>query len=314
MDTSTLLAIEAKTNPVAKVISLFRNWIENLPAGKQKDDYREISRAQAAELSPEIKEQLARNKQQRSATELTNAPIRLSGSVEQTHLINSPSGWIEVGQKISQLPLEDQLNIIGWGLAAGVNQYQTEERERHWGQLIGVVEGLGETSIGLAKVADFAALLIVNDPEKIEKSAAEFNSAFARTVASGIKLFESADKYLYNIGFEGDYGKPFRDIQNLGLLLNRRWSELPPRDQERIKANLITQLSIDGLLGMASANNINKTGKFTELVDTIASDLAVMANEAKHGGKKIVQALDETVKELLTPAGDTGLGIKVKNS
>ncbi|MCW5821920.1 MAG: hypothetical protein KIT34_03905, partial [Cyanobacteria bacterium TGS_CYA1] len=41
-------------------------------------------------------------------------------------------------------------------------------------------------------------------------------------------------------------------------------------------------------------------------------DLANLTNEAKHGGKKIVQALDETVKELLTPAGDTGLGIKVK--
>lgn len=77
-DTSSLLAIEAKTNPVTKVISLFRNWIESLPAGKQKDDYREISRAQAAELSPEIKEQLARNKHQRDSTELTNAPIKLS--------------------------------------------------------------------------------------------------------------------------------------------------------------------------------------------------------------------------------------------
>ena len=43
-DTSTLLAIEAKTNPVAKVISLFRNWIESLPSGKQKEEYREVSR------------------------------------------------------------------------------------------------------------------------------------------------------------------------------------------------------------------------------------------------------------------------------
>ena len=301
MDTSTLLAIEAKINPVAKVISLFRNWIEGLPSGKQKEEYREISRAQAAELSPEMKAQLEHNKR-----------IRLEGGIEYTHLTNDPACWIEVGRRIAQLSVEDQIRVIGLGLQAGIDQYRFEERERTWGQLIGTIEGIGELSIGLAKVADFAALLILNDPEKIEKSASEFNKAFARTIASGIKLFQTADNYLYNIGFEGDYGKPFCDVQILGTLLNQRWSALPPREQERIKANLITQLSIDGVLGMASANNINRTGKFTELVDTIASDLAEVSSEAKYGGKKIILALDDTVKELLTPAGDTGLDIHVK--
>lgn len=298
-DTSTLLAIEAKTNPVAKVISLFRNWIENLPSGKQKEEYREVSRAQAAELSPEIKDQLERNKQ-------------LRGSVEYTHVLNSPSGWMEVGQKISQLSFDDQAKVIGSGLLAGINHYQYEERERTWGQLIGTVEGLGEVAIGLAKIADFTALLILNDPEKIAQSAAGFRLAFGQTIASGIKLFQASDQYLYNIGFEGDYSKPFRDIQTLGTVLNQRWSQLTPRDQERIKANLITQLSIDGLLGVAGANNINKTGKYTELVDTIASDLAELARGAKTGGKKIILAIDETLEEILTPAGDTGLGIKIK--
>ncbi|MBP7860297.1 hypothetical protein KA183_01335 [bacterium] len=298
-DTSTLLAIEAKTNPVAKVISLFRNWIENLPSGKQKEEYREVSRAQAAELSPEIKDQLERNKQ-------------LRGSVEYTHVLNTPSGWMEVGQKISQLSFDDQAKVIGSGLLAGINHYQYEDRERTWGQLIGTVEGLGEVAIGLAKIADFTALLILNDPEKIAQSAAEFRLAFGQTIASGIKLFQASDQYLYNIGFEGDYSKPFRDIQTLGTVLNQRWSQLTPRDQERIKANLITQLSIDGLLGIASANNISKTGKFTQLVDMIASDLVELSNKAKSGGKKIIQAIDETVEDLLTPAGDTGLGIKLK--
>ena len=237
-DTSTLLAIEAKTNPVAKVISLFRNWIESLPSGKQKEEYREVSRAQAAELSPEIKDQLERNKQ-------------LRGSVEYTHVLNTPSGWMEVGQKISQLSFDDQAKVIGSGLLAGINHYQYEDRERTWGQLIGTVEGLGEVAIGLAKIADFTALLILNDPEKIAQSAAEFRLAFGQTIASGIKLFQASDQYLYNIGFEGDYSKPFRDIQTLGTVLNQRWSQLTPRDQERIKANLITQLSIDGLLGIA---------------------------------------------------------------
>ncbi len=301
MDTSTLLAIEAKVNPVAKVISLFRSWIEGLPSGKQKEEYREISRAQAAELSPEIKSQLDHNRQ-----------IRLESGIEYTHFINDSACSIEVGRRIAQLSVEDQIRIIGSGLQAGIDQYRFEERERTWGQLIGTVEGIGEVFIGLAKVADFAALLILNDPEKIEKSASDFNKAFARTIASGIKLFGTADNYLYNIGFEGDYGKPFCDVQILGTLLNQRWSALPPREQERIKANLITQLSIDGILGMASANNINRTGKFTELVDTIASDLAEVASEAKNGGKKIILALDDTVKELLIPAGDTGLGMKVK--
>jgi hypothetical protein len=298
-DTSTLLAIEAKTNPVAKVISLFRNWIESLPSGKQKEEYREVSRAQAAELSPEIKDQLERNKQ-------------LRGSVEYTHLLNTPSGWMEVGQKISQLSFDDQAKVIGSGLLSGIDQYRFEDRERTWGQLIGTVEGLGEVAIGLAKIADFAALLIVNDPEKIAQSAAEFRLAFGQTIASGIKLFQASDQYLYNIGFEGEYSKPFKDIQILGSLLNKRWSELPPRDQERIKANLITQLSIDGLLGIASANNISKTGKFTQLVDMIASDLVELSAKAKSSGKKIIQAIDESVEDLLTPAGDTGLGIKLK--
>lgn len=266
MDTSTLLAVEAKTNPVAKVIALFRNWIEKLPAGRQKEEYRELSRQQAKELSPEIKDKLTNNELVRRGSEML----------------------------------------------AAIEKYQHEQSERRWGQLIGTVQGAGEVAINLAKIADFSAALIKGDKETAEKMGAEFGTSLGKTIVSGIQLFQATDRYLYDVGFSGDYAKPFKDISTAASILNQRWSELPPREQERLKAKIITELVADGLIGMASANTINKSSKFTEMLDIVALEARELANKSKNAGKKAIQSIGATVEEILTPAGDTGLGVKVK--
>ncbi len=270
MDTSTLLAIEAKTNPVAKVIALFRNWIEKLPTGKQKEEYRQLSRQQAAELSPEMKMKLALNGELR------------------------------------------KLQVFGAGLLASIEKYQKDEREKHWGQLIGTVEGAGEVAVNLAKIADFSAALIKGDKITAEKMAAEYGTSLGQTIVSGIRLFQAADQYLYNVGFTGDYSKPFEDIAAVATILNENWNKLPPREQERIKAKLITEFTADGLLGLAGANAIKKASNFTEILDTLAHEAKDLANKTKKVSKRAIKSVSESVEELLTPAGDTGLGIKMK--
>lgn len=115
---------------------------------------------------------------------------------ETAQLTNSPDGWLEAGRRIAGLPLEKQFEIIGSGLAAGISQYQYEENQRTWGRLIGTVQGIGEVSENLAKVADFSAALILNDQERAGKMGAEFGQALGETIVSGVKLFAAADRYL----------------------------------------------------------------------------------------------------------------------
>ncbi|MBZ0186443.1 MAG: hypothetical protein K8F91_09370, partial [Candidatus Obscuribacterales bacterium] len=174
---------------------------------------------------------------------------------EDISLRNTPDGWLEAGRRIAELPLDKQVEIIGSGLAACINQYQHEENQRSWGRLIGTVQGIGEVSVNLAKIADFSAALILNDEERAGKMGAEFGQALGETIVGGVKLFNAADQYLFNIGFTGDYAKPFRDIVELGNAMNEKWESLPPKEQERIKFKLLTELGADTLIGGAGIHS-----------------------------------------------------------
>jgi hypothetical protein len=286
---ATLMAIDAKTNPAMQPVALTRAYADELPnTDPQKKKLTDLTRQQAADLSPGMR-----------------------NHYEQKAHTNSPDGWLSVAGKISQLPMDKQLQVIGSGLMAGIEQYRHDEREKTWGQIIGTVQGTGEVWQGLAKIADFGAACVIGDNKRAGKMGAEFGTALGQTIVGGVRLFQAADQYLFNIGYTGDYAKPFQDVAAVGQKLDQQWSGLPPREQERIKTKLITEIVESGAIGAAGASTIQKASKFTEVLDAVAMQAHELHAVSKPVIKRVVNAVSNAVDELVYPLGDTGMGVKM---
>lgn len=297
---ATLMAIEAEKNPALKAVALGRQHADSLPPGHpQKEPLTALSRELASKYSPEMR---AHYEQFNGATHKALTPDNLT---------NTHEDWLAVAQKIAQLPIDKQLEVIGSGLLAGIQQYRHDDRERAWGQLIGTIQGTGEVLQGLAKIADFGAACILGDNERAGKMGEEFGRALGQTIVGGVRLFQSADRYLYKIGYTGDYGKPFRDIIAAGQKLDAQWSQLPPREQERTKAKLITEMIESGIIGVGGASAVHKASKFTEVLDALAVEAKQLHAAAKPTIKKAVKAINNAVDELIQPMSDTGVGVKM---
>lgn len=291
-DSAMHLKALAKQNPALEPVSKLREYADKLPESAQRDLLTKLSREQAAELSPEMRN---RYEQQHTA------------GAHQA-LTNTPEGWLHAAQRIAQLPIDKQLEILGSALKAGIEQYSHDEQERNVGSFIGTIEGAGQVATNLAKVADFAAYCIVGDHERAGKMGQDFGDALGQTIVGGIRLWQSADHYLYNIGFSGDFAKPFRDMAELGHKLDEQWRNLTPREQERLKSKFITEMAADGLIAAAGVSAIKKAGSFTEILDTIA----VEAKSLHTTGKRTVGGIRDAVEELLQPQAVTPEGAKFR--
>ncbi len=328
LDTGTMLAAEAKTNPAAEPVKLLKEWVEKQPQSPQKELFRQEVRQQAADLSPEMKARMEHMESIRrkideagleeggvhqAITPEMASRVKLEGSVRHNQpLENTADGWLEAGRRISELPLNKQFEVIGSGLMAAYDQYQTDERERTWGRIIGTTEGLGAVAVNLATIAEFTCDCIAGNKERAAERGEEFGKAIGQTIVSGIKLFQDADTYLFKVGFDNDYGRPFKDLAHLGMALNDRWSQLPPREQERVKYKLITEMAADGLIGAGGAKAIGKAKVFTEVLDAIALEAKTTTKATTKGIKRAAKALGEAVDNLTQPEVEiAGVG-KVK--
>ncbi|MCC6980443.1 MAG: hypothetical protein IT343_19145 [Candidatus Melainabacteria bacterium] len=291
-DSAMHLKALAKHNPALEPVSKLREYADKLPEGEQRKSLTALSREQAAELSPEMR---AHYDQQH------NAGTRPA-------LTNTPEGWLHAFQRIAQLPMDKQLEILGSAFNAGIEHYKHDERERDLGRLIGTVEGAGQVATNLAKIADFSAYCITGDHERAGKMGKEFGDALGQTIVGGVRLWHAADDYLYNIGFSGDYARPVRDLAELGQKLDEHWRNVPPREQERLKSRFITEMAADGLIAASGVSAIKKAGAFTEILDAIA----VEAKNLHTTGKKTVGAIRDTVDELLQPHAVTPDGMKIR--
>jgi len=202
-------------------------------------------------------------------------------------------------------------------LEGRVEKTQTDNDEyfeRMAGFLIGSAQGTGNVAVGLAQIADFAAYCIIGDTKRAGEMVHQFSDGLTKTLAGGLCLFRSSYDYLYQVGYEGDYGKPLSDISELAVAIDEQWKQLSPREQERRKAELISQLIADGFVGFASAQSLKKTEKLTEFFDSIADVAGKAQIKSKDALAKATNAISNTVDDLLSPVADTGTGIKMKVS
>jgi len=204
-------------------------------------------------------------------------------------------------ESISKLPPQQQLEVLGAGLWAGLQQYSAEQREKSLGQVIGTVQGVGNIAINLATIADFAADLITGNKQAAADKGGQFGESIGQMIVGGTQLFQAADNYLFQIGYTGDYAKPFKDISTLGHILDEKWSKLPIRERERIKAQLVTELVGNALLTKGGATSITKAKTLTEILDQVALESKNALEAAKASGKtlKSVHAASQEVASLI---------------
>ncbi len=293
-------------NPLFEPVLKLRQYAESLTPGEERERLLKLAEEQNAELTKlPFNQQLASS--ERLQVKVIENQIDTPGP-----LSNNVDGWLAAGKQISALPFEQQLNVIGSALVAGLQQYQHEQNERSWGQLIGTIEGLANVSVNLAKIVDFGGAILLNNEKVASTIGEEFGNSLGQTVVAGIRLFEASDKYLFNIGYTGDYAKPFRDVATVGNALNEHWNELPPREQERLKYKLITELTADAIIGGGSAQAIGKAKKLTEILDIVAEQTGKSASKTLEISKKAVQSIAETVNQTLGPEYATAGGGKLR--
>jgi hypothetical protein len=214
---------------------------------------------------------------------------------------NDWDGWSQAGRMIASLPFDKQIQVLSAGLVAGVEQYRQEDQERRIGAIIGSVQGVGNVAVNLAKIADFSAYCVIGDKERAGAMAEEFGKAIGETTFSGIRLIELSKRYSSEVSSQGDYIKPFRDLIAVGEMLDSRWSQLPPREQERCKYEIMSQMLADGLVGSVGAQAIGKAKTFTEVLDTVAEQSAKHGLKGIEEANKAVSAVARSIDRLIEP-------------
>lgn len=227
---------------------------------------------------------------------------------------NKEQDWQSVIEKISQLPIDKQFQIIGTGLLSFNNELEHQKLEIALGTVEGIGEGfksIGEGVVSLAdgigQIAQFGSDVMTNNPRAIE-TGAQAGEAIGKTLVGGVRLFQMSHDYLYNIGFTGDYAKPFNDIANLGEQLDKTWQEIPTRE----RAKLASKLSTEVLGSLAIPLGVSKVAKSERLVKTL-EEIATKAKSIGKGAKeKTGRFIGEIIDDLTQPVGVTPDGQRIR--
>lgn len=194
---------------------------------------------------------------------------------------------------------KEKMNEIGAALLSAGQSYIQEQRDRTLGATVGTIQGVGDLAMGIATILEFTGDLVVGNKERAAQKGEKFGEAIAKTLVGGVKLFSMADAYLFNIGYTGDYSKPFRDIATVGRALDKKWNDLPPLEQERLKFKLVTDI-VGGMIPIGGASKIAKADRLTTAIE----EVAVMANALGTDGKIASKAIGDLMEDV-TKVGRT---------
>jgi len=273
--TDTMKAISSENALVKNALEMRRQIDEYMEPGPEKD---RVVRQLKADIT---------------STLMTGAvpESELGG----THNAISESSVRALSGNFTDLPMDQQLNTLGALFLDSAGRYAAEQRERALGATIGTVESLGEMTMDLVTIAEFAGDVIIGNKDRAAEKGEKFGEALGKTLVGGVNVFKDAHAYLYNVGFEGDYYKPFRDMYVLGKSLDQEWSNLSPLDQERLKYKLATDI-VAGALPIGTAARVTEANKLT----TVLEEAALLGNEMNQG-EATSSSVGSLFKEFLGP-------------
>ena len=227
----------------------------------------------------------------------------------------------EVFQDLASLPFDKQIQVLGTGIQVFHQELYRQELEIARGTFEGVGEGF-EAIVADARtlvnnvgaVWQFGQDVMTNNPRALETGASA-GEAIGKTLVGGVKLFEISHKYLYDIGYTGDYGKPFQDLSNLARELDRRWTELTPAEKAKLTAKLSTQFLGEAAVPLGAAK-IAKSEKVVVALEEMAQKASVLGGKTRtkvvDGIADVVDGLTDMVTpaEELATAGGPGGGLR----
>lgn len=235
---------------------------------------------------------------------------RVTDAVKETTLlrgyVSEPDAW----EKVATLPEKKQGEVILTAIRAHAEHWGQEQVQRQIGALIGTTEGVGQIMQDMATITDFNHACLTGDKETAAKMGGEFGDSLGCMLVGGVNLLKISDEYLQDLGAQGDWAKPARDLAGLSQSLDQAWAELPPVEQERLKYRFVTEFAGD-ILVPAAGVKILKAAKFTEVLPNMAKIAVKTGEELEQlpgDTQKTINAIrsfckDATAAEALTPEG-----------
>lgn len=201
---------------------------------------------------------------------------------------------------LSRLPIEQQLDVLGKGLETFRTSVDEQQKELAIGATIGVVQGVGNTLIGIVNFAQFvgdstvfAADMATNNPRYLA-TADKVGESIGKTLVTGYRLFEVAKTYVAQV--DGNYQKPLQDINLVAAELDKQWQLLPPRERARRAAEFMTELGAS-ITPVAGAGKLAETEKLVSTLEEVGTNVSKLDHVAK---QSYVQGVSDLIGELLT--------------
>lgn len=252
------------------------------------------------------------NTQSPVVSDATNA--KATDIVKERTLLYGHVSEPEVWDKVAKLPEKTQSEVILTAVRARVEHWAREEVDRKIGALIGITEGIETILEDMATITDFNHACLTGDKETAAKMGAEFGDSIGRMLVGGVNALQLTDNYLQDLGAQGDWTKPAKDLINLGQVINRTWAALSPLEQERLQSRFVVDVGSGFLLPGASAR-ILKASKLTEVLPNMAKIAIQTGAELKEVPgdlRKARQGFRTFFEDIFTPEAVATDGRKIK--
>lgn len=201
---------------------------------------------------------------------------------------------------LARLPLEQQLDVLGKGLETFRTSVDGQQKELAIGATIGIVQGVGNTLIGIVNFAQFvgdtavfATDIATNNPRYLT-TADKVGESIGKTLVTGYRIFDVAKAYASQL--DGNYQKPLQDISLIAAELDRQWQLLPPRERARRAAEFMTELGAN-ITPVVGAGKLAETEKLVTTLEDVGSNVSKLEHVAK---ESYVQGVSNLIRELIT--------------
>jgi hypothetical protein len=271
-------ARNAELNQIKTVQSSNKNHHSGSAGGDQDHSLEIIGFNATASRGSELKEK-----------DLIEKSPALHGRIEQSsRQENAPTEQLLL-ERISALPIEQQIKVICAGAAA----YNREISDQQYQIAIAAALGLGKGVTGIAdgfiaignsigEIATFSAEFTAGKPEAAEKISGA-SKLCGRLFVGCVGAIGICDEYLGGLGaaaYYGDSTKVLRDISHLGAELDRRWEALTPAQKTELVTQIGTQTLGEMLLG-AGISKLSKSATIVKDLEEIGTQAAELGSSAR---------------------------------
>ncbi len=246
---------EIKSNPALEPVLMLRRHAEQIAAGPDQEKYLKLAREQAAEISPDMRQRLARRYgEDQENCGSHEVPQKVAEALKGQ--VAYPEQEIE---GLRRLTPED-LRKLAKAMEAGGPAAEESIRQTTQEILVRTGESSRDTMLaGIKLVVDVLKYDrdLVFNPEKAREDAGKAGEALAPLIVAGVLFGAGTAGAVEEVKRTGDYSLP---LSRLGAGLNSWYEKQSPGDQMAIMAEICAGFGV--VAGAAEVNKLRKPGAF----------------------------------------------------